>query len=201
MRKRLLLLPCILILSALAFAACGGSSSSDEGEIEEVIETSATTTDPADCKKLNTQEFMEQTTQESGSAAVKECEEEAKKGEGAKSVSVSKVEVDGSDATADAALSGGNLDGQTLELALVKDGDQWKLSEVVEFAKFDQGKLVEGLEASLSEASSEVNPKFAGCVIEAFKQGSQPEVEELLFGNSPKALEEVFEACSSSPSA
>ncbi len=200
MRKRLLLLPCILILSALSFAACG-SSSGDEGEIEEVIETSATTTNPADCKKLNTQEFMEQTTQESGNAAVKECEEEAKKEEGAKSVSVSAVEVDGSDATAEAALSGGNLDGQTLEVALVKDGDQWKLNEVVEFTKFDQGKLVEGLEASLSEASSEVDPKFASCIIEAFKQGSQSEVEELLFGNSPKALEEVLEACASNPSA
>lgn len=200
MRKRLLLLPCILILSALSFAACG-SSSGDEGEIEEVIETSATTTNPADCKKLNTQGFMEQTTQESGNAAVKECEEEAKKEEGAKSVSVSAVEVDGSDATAEAALSGGNLDGQTLEVALVKDGDQWKLNEVVEFTKFDQGKLVEGLEASLSEASSEVDPKFASCIIEAFKQGSQSEVEELLFGNSPKALEEVLEACASNPSA
>jgi hypothetical protein len=200
LRKRFLLLPCILILSALALTACG-SSGGEDGEIEEVIETSATSTNPADCKKLNTQQFMEQTTQESGSAAVKSCEEEAKEEEGAKSVSVSAVEVDGSDATAEAALSGGNLDGQTLELALVKDGGQWKLNEVVEFTKFDQGKLVEGLEASLSEASSEVDPKFASCVIDAFKQGSQSEVEELLFGNSPKALEEVFEACSSSPSA
>ncbi|HMC50820.1 MAG TPA: hypothetical protein VKH20_09245 [Solirubrobacterales bacterium] len=200
MRKRLLLLPCILILSALVFAACG-SSGGDDGEIEEVIETSATSTDPADCKKLNTQQFVEQTTQESGNAAVKECEKEAKEEEGAKSVSVSVVEVNGSDATAEAALSGGNLDGQTLELALVKDGDQWKLNEVVKFTKFDQGKLVGSLEASLAEASSEVDPKFARCVIEHFKQGSQPEVEELLFGNSPKALEEVFEACTSSPSA
>jgi ABC-type glycerol-3-phosphate transport system substrate-binding protein len=199
LRKRFLLLPCILILSALALAACG-SSGGEDGEIEEVIETSATSTDPADCKKLNTLQFMEQTTQESGSAAVKSCEEEAKEEEGAKSVSVSAVEVDGSDATAEAALSGGNLDGQALEVALVKDGEQWKMNEVVEFTKFDQAKLVEGLETSLSEASSEVDPKFASCVIEAFKQGSQSEVEELLFGNSPKALEEVFEACSSNPS-
>ena len=201
MRKRFLLLPCILILSALSLTACGSSGGGEDGEIEEVIKKSATTTDPADCKKLNTQQFMEQTTQESGSVAVKLCEEEAKEEKGAKSVSVSAVEVDGSDANAEVALSGGDLDGQTLEVALVKDSDQWKLNEVVEFTKFDQGKLVEGLEASLSEASSEVPPKFAGCVIAAFKRGSQSEVEELLFGNSPKVLEEVLEACSSNPSA
>ena len=199
MRKRLLL-PCILILSALALASCG-SSSGDEGEIEEAIEVSATSTDPADCKKLNTQQFMEQTTQESGDAAVKSCEEEAKEEESAKSASVTAVEVDGSDATAEAALSGGNLDGQTLKVALVKDGDQWKLNEVVEFTKFNQAKLVEVLEKGLEEPSSEVDPKFAGCVIDAFKQGSQAEVEDLLFGGSSGTLEEVFESCASNPSA
>ena len=200
MRKRLLLLPCFLIFSALSFAACGGSGG-DEGEIEEAIETSATTTDPADCKKLNTQQFMEQTTRESGNAAVEECEEEAKEDKGAESVSVSAVEVDGSDATADAALSGGHLDGQALKLALVKDGDQWKLDEVVEFAKFNKAKLIEVLEEGLSEPGSEVDPKLGGCIVEAFKQGSQAEVEELVFGKSPQALEEVFEACSSRPGA
>jgi hypothetical protein len=200
LRKRLLLLPCILLLSALALAACGSSGDS-KGEIEEAIKTSATSTDPADCKKLNTEKFMEQTTQESGSAAVKECEEEAKNGEGAESVRVSEVEVDGSDATAEVALSGGSLDGQALELALVKDGDQWQLNEVVEFTKFNQAKLVEVLEEGLSEPSAEVDPRFASCVIDAFKQGSQAEVEDLLFEGSSGAFEETFEACSSSPSA
>jgi len=200
LRKRLLLLPCILILSALALAACG-SSADDEGEVEDTVELSATTTDPADCEKLNTQEFMEQTTQESGGAAVKECEQEAKEGEGAESASVSNVEVNGSDATAEVALSGGNLDDQALEVALVKDGDQWKLNEVVEFTKFNQAKLVEVLEEGLSEPSSEADPKFAACVIDAFKQGSQAEVEDLLFGGSSGTLEEVFEGCAAGPSA
>jgi hypothetical protein len=192
--------PCLLTFSALTFAACGSGSGGDEGEIKEVIETSATSTDPADCKKLNTQKFMEQTTQESGEAAVKNCEEEAKEEEGAKSTKVSVVKVNGSGATAEVALEGGNLDGQVLEVALVKDGDQWKLDEVVKFTKFDRTKLVDVLEESLAEPSSEVDPKFASCVVEAFKQDSQGEVEELVFGDSPKALEELFETCSSSPS-
>jgi hypothetical protein len=199
LRKRLLLFPCLLIFSALALAACGGGDG-DESEIEEVIETSATSTDPADCKKLNTQKFMEQTTQESGEAALEDCEEEAKEEEGAASVKVSAVEVDGSDASAEVALQGGHLDGQALELALVKDGDQWKLNEVVRFTQFDRAKLVEVLEEGLAEPSSEVDRKFAGCVIEAFKQDAQGEVEELVFGDSSKALEALFETCSSIPS-
>ncbi len=200
MRKRLLLLPCILILSALALAACG-SGSGEEGEVEETIEISATSTDPADCKKLETQQFMEQISQESGAAAVEACERDAKEEKGAKSVSVAEVEVDGSSATAEAALTGGSLDGQTVEVGLVKTGDRWQMNEVVKFTEFDQGKLVEGLEERLSKQSSGVDPKFAACAIEAFKEGSQAEVEGLFFGSASGALEELFQACASNPSA
>ncbi len=200
MSKRLLLLPCLLVLSALAFVACG-SGGGDEGEVEEVIETSATSTDPADCKKLETQQFMEQISQESGAAAVEACEEEAKDEEGADSVDVSAVEIDGESATAEAALSGGSLDGQAVEVELTKDDDGWKMNEVVKFTEFDQAKLVEGLEDGFSEQSSEIESKLADCLVEAFDQGSQAEVEELLFGDSPELLEEVFEACASRPSA
>jgi hypothetical protein len=192
--KRLLLLPCLLILSVLVLAACG-SGSGDESKIEETIEKSATATDPADCTKLETQQFMEQTTQESGKAAVKSCEAEAEKEEGAESAAVSNVEVEGSGATAEVALTGGSLDGQTLEVELVEAGDQWKLNEVVKFTKFDQAKLIETFEGDLAEAANEVSPKFAACFIETFKQDNRAEIEELIFG-SGRGFEEVAENCS-----
>ncbi|HEY0391444.1 MAG TPA: hypothetical protein VGC63_07035 [Solirubrobacterales bacterium] len=194
MPTRPLLLSCILIFSTLAFAACGGGGD-ETGTVEEVIETSATTTDPADCKKLETQQFIEQISQESGAAAVKECEEEAENQEGSKSVSVTNVAVKGSSATAEAALKGGSLDGQTVEVELVKDGDQWKMDEVVKFTKFNQAKLAGVFERELSKGSSELSPRLANCFVEAFKSGSQAEVEELLLSGSAKALEEVAEAC------
>lgn len=199
MSKRLLLLPCLLVLSVLAFAACG-SSGGDEGEVEEVVEASATTTDPADCKKLETQQFMEQISRESGEAAVEACEDDAKDDEGVNGATVSAVVVEGSDATAEAALSGGGLDGQTVEVALIKDGDQWKMDEVVKFTDFDHAHLVDGLEKELSDTDKS-EAKFASCFVEAFKQASEAEVEELVFGKSPQALEEVFEVCSSSSGA
>jgi hypothetical protein len=193
--KRRLALACFLAFSALALVACGSSGSGDESQIEEAIETSATSTDPADCTKLQTQQFTEQTTQEKGKAAVTKCEEEAEAEEGAESASVSNVEVNGATATAEAALTGGGLGGQTVEVALVKDGEQWKLDEVVKFSNFDRAKLVEFFKEEFSKASSELPPKLAGCFIELFQEGSQAEIEELLLSSSSEGFEEVAEAC------
>jgi hypothetical protein len=198
--KRLLFLPCILIFAGIFLAACG-SGGDDEAEVKEVIEKSATTTDPADCKKLQTQEFMEQTSGESGTAAVQECEEDAKEEQGAKSVDTSEVEVDGSSATADVALTGGTLNGQSVEVGLTKDGDQWKMNEVVKFTHFDQAKLAEYLEGQFKEDSGEIPAQLAACFIGAVKHGSQEEVEELVFGGPSNAPGQIVETCESNPSA
>lgn len=199
MRKRLLLVPSVLVVFSFALAGCG-SSSDETSEVEDVIVTSATTTDPADCGKLQTQQFMEQISRESGDDAVESCEADAEDDEGVSDADVSAVELDGSDATAEATLTGGGLDGQTVEVALIKDGDQWKMDEVVKFTDFDQEHLVEGLEKELSDTNKS-EAKFASCFIEAFKGASEAQVEELIFGKSPQALEEVFELCSSSAGA
>jgi ABC-type glycerol-3-phosphate transport system substrate-binding protein len=194
--KRRFALAFLLVFSALALVACGSSSNGDESQIEEAIETSATSTDPADCTKLETQQFMEQTAQESGKAAVTKCEEEAEAEKGAESVSVSGVEVSGSSATAEAALTGGALDGQTVEVELVKNGDQWQLNEVVKFTKFDRAKLVEFVEEEFTPSSANgISPKLASCFVEAFQEGSQAEIEELILSNSSEAFEELAESC------
>ncbi len=196
MNNRLLLLPCIAILLAFGLSACGGGGGGDEAsEVEDVIETSAVTTDPADCKKLETQKFMEQLSQQKGAAAVKQCELEAESGEGAKSVSVSNVVIGGSNASAELTVEGGGFDGQTAEVALVKEGDQWKVDELVSFTKLDQDRLVEVFEREFAKPSNKLNPKLKGCVLEVFEKGSQEEVEELLLSGSTKAFEEVAESC------
>jgi hypothetical protein len=194
--KRHLLVPCLLIVSALALAACG-SGSSDQSQIEEVIEVSATSSDPGNCSKLETQNFVEQGSQESGKAALKTCEKEATDPSGsAESVTVSKVVIDGSKASANAALIGGSFDGQTVEVALVKDGDQWKLDEITGFAKLDKAKVVEVFAKEFAKPSSEVSKSLAACVTEGLQEASQPEFEELLLAGSSTPIEELAEACS-----
>jgi len=190
-----MLLPCFLALSALALSACGGGGG-EETKVEEVIETAATTTDPADCNRLQTQAFIEQTTQEGGRAAVEKCEEEAEKEEGSESASVSNVAVSGSTATAEVALTGGGFSGQSLEVELVKDGEQWKVNEAVKFTQFDQAKLVETFKREFSKPSSELSPKLAGCFVEALEEADQAEIEGLLLSGSSKRLEEAFKGCS-----
>jgi hypothetical protein len=195
LNKRHLLLISALIVSALALVACGGSGSSDEDKIEAAIETSATTADPANCTELETLNFVEQSSGESGKAATETCEEEAKDPGGkAKSVAVSEVEVDGSKATANAALTGGSLEGQTASIALVEEDGQWKLDEITGFVKLDQAQLAKVFEEQL-EKTKEVTPRITACIVEGIEAAPQAEAEEFILDPTNQALGELAESC------
>jgi hypothetical protein len=189
-----LLLPILVLFAALTLAACGGSDESDEDKIVDVIETSATTSDPSNCTDLQTVQFNEQSTQESGDAATKECEEEAKDEESADSAEVSEVEVDGDTASAVAALTGGDLDGQTLEIELVKDGGDWKLNELTGFVDFDAAKVVALLVEGLEEEDS-IEPELASCIGETIEESSDSELEGLILNTSGAGFAEIVEGC------
>lgn len=192
---RRLFLSCLVIVSALALAACGsGGGNSDESEIEAAVEASATSSKPADCKKFNTQKFMEQTTRSEGAEAVKTCEKEASEGSGADSAAVSNVEADGSKATADVALTGGSLGGQEVEVALLKEGDQWKLDELTGFAKFDQAQVLATFKEEF-EKSSEVSKTLSSCIISSFEKAPQAKLEDALLSGSTKGFEELAGSC------
>lgn len=191
--RRLALL-CLLILSVAGLAACG-SGGDDEGQIKEAIETSAASNDPADCKKLSTQKFMEQTTKSRGSEAVESCEEDASNEEGVEKAAVSSVEIDGSEATAGASLSGSLLDGQEVEIALVKDDDRWKLDEITRFTAFEPAKVTAALEEEFAKPSAEISEKRAACIIKAFEAAPEAELEEALLSPSTEGFEEIAGDC------
>jgi len=195
LNKRHLLLLGALIVSALALVACGSSGGNDEAEIEEAIETSATASDPANCTKLETLNFSEQSSGESGKAATEACEEEAKDPEGkAESVAVSEVEVDGSKATANAAITGGSLEGQTVSLALVEEDGQWKLDQITGFVKLDQGQLANVFAEQL-EKGEEVEPEITACIVSGIEEASKEEAEEFVLDPANQALGELAESC------
>jgi ABC-type glycerol-3-phosphate transport system substrate-binding protein len=189
-----LLLPAFVLVLALGLAACG-SSESDEDKVVDVIETSSTSPDPSNCTELQTVNFNEQNEQVSGEAANKEGEKESADEEAADSVEVSEVEIDGDKATAVVAITGGDLDGQTAELELVKDEGDWKLNELTGFAEFDAGAIVAGLAETFEEGES-LEPELASCIIEALEESSDDEVEEVVLNATGEAFTELVEFCS-----
>jgi hypothetical protein len=200
LRARSFYLLALLAVSALYLAACGGDSgggNSDSDQIAAAIRQVSMGSAPASCKKFETQAFMEQDNQAKGKEAVKACEEDVTEvKDNPKSVAVSKVEVDGSKATADVAFKGGGFDGQVLAVALVKTGGQWKLAKAERFAKFDKANLVEQFGDELADPSNEIKKSTATCFVEALKKMSQQEIEELVLSGSSEPTAQLIETCS-----
>lgn len=199
MKRSLLFLP-LLLIAALALAACGGGGSStsggdEEGAIVEAIEKSATTNDPSKCTEFQTQAFNEQEKAVSGKEATEICEEEAEGQESpAKSVDVSNVKVDGETATAEAAIGGSALDGQTVELELVKEGGDWKLNQFLQFTKFNAKRLAKSFEKE-ALASEEVAKELATCISAGIGKLGQKEAEAVAFEGDLKVIESIAGSC------
>jgi hypothetical protein len=200
--KRLLLLPLLLAVSALALTACGSGGNSgssgdrEEGQVKTAIETAATSTNPINCAKFSTQTFMEQGSEQTGQVAVKACEKEASQpNQKAKAVTVSKVEVHGSRATADAAVTGSGFGGQTLVLSLVKEGGQWKVNRITGFAKLDRAALLSTFETELEAPSSGVSKPETECIVKKLGEASQAEIEQLLLSGSTAPFVSLAKTC------
>lgn len=193
MKKRPLLM-FFAIVAALVLAACGGES--DEDKVVEAIETSATTTDPADCLALSTQNFLEQTEDESGEAAVKACEEDAEdSSDDPDSVIVTEVEVDGTSATANVEFEGGSFDRQAMAIALVEEDGAWKLDEITGFESFDKSALIEAFEEQLNEPAAELEAGQVACIVEGLEEVSAAELEEMILSDSADMVVEIAEEC------
>jgi hypothetical protein len=195
-KKQRLVLPLLLLAAALALAACGGGSSSSGGEeskIEEVIEESATSTDPSKCTELQTPLFNETETEQKGAEATKACEEEAKEND-TESVTVASVSVNGESATAEVEVEGSGLSGQGVELELVEEGGNWKLNKFLGFTNFDAAALGEALEEELGKEES-VSPELAKCVSEGVAEISQSEAESMVFEKELAPIEKIAKSC------
>jgi hypothetical protein len=196
-RRLRLLLP-VLLIPILALAACGGGGDSEEDKIVETIETSALSSDPADCRELATLRFLEQTTFREGKAALERCEADAKRAEnpnGVDAVEVSNVEVEGSEANAEVAFEGGTFDGQTFAVVVVEEDGSWKMGEITGFAEFDQAKFAEAIEAQVQSEAEGMEPEVLACIGKEFREMSRAELEELVTAGREQPLEEVIVGC------
>jgi hypothetical protein len=183
------------ILATFALAACGGDDSSDdEDQITEAIELAAVSGDPKACTEAETQKFLEQIGEgDTGAAAVKGCQQNASETVGDE-VDVSDIEVDGDSATANAEVTGGTFDGQTLDLALVKEGDQWKLDEFNGFAEFDRDAMLAGFKENIASDEG-IPPDAADCITQQLEAQSDEQLEGFFVNSDPGAEQRIFGPC------
>ena len=184
------------ILAALALAACGGDDggSEDEDQITEAIEKSASEADASACTEFQTQNFVEQTSGGTGEEAVERCRESQQEEPLADSVDVSDIEIDGDSASAVAALSGGFIDGQSLELGLANEGGQWKLDELVGFAEFDREKYVDTIVQGIGEETGGAQ-EIQTCVRQRIEEVSDEQLQETFLGNDDTVFERSLAPC------
>ena len=191
------LAPLVLLAAApFLLAGCGGDDSSqDEDDITAAIEQAGTTDAAENCTEVQTQAFTEQTEFSSGETAITTCKESAGDGEVAgDSVEVSNIEVDGDSATAEAAFTGGGLDGQTLAISLVKEGDQWKLDSLDEFVVFDKASFAAGLIEGAS-SDGETAQQQLDCIEQAVNDTPDEELQTIYLSGDEEQLVGLFGQC------
>jgi hypothetical protein len=193
MRNHVLMLG-VGMLATLALVACGGSGNSDdEDQISAAISRAATSGDPAACTEVQTQKFVEQTSDGTGAAAVKSCQKDAAD-TAADKVDVTDIEVDGDTATAKAKATCSGFDGQTLDIALVKQGDQWKLDEFKGFDDFNKDAMIASFRTQLASEPG-TTPQAVNCVVQQFQVASDQDIEATFTGSDPQAEDRLFEPC------
>jgi hypothetical protein len=185
----------VLLVPALGISACGGGSGeSDEEQVEAAIETAFTSTAPAACGESRTIAFMEKTGESTGAEAERECEEVVASREGLpSSVTVSKVEVEDGEATAEVAFEGGDGDGLVVNVALVEDDGSWKIDDVTGLARLDRDRLTARIEGAF-EKEGLGEPEIR-CLVAGMDKLPQDEFEEVALNGDHETITAISRRC------
>lgn len=160
-----------------------------------MVETLDGSEDPATCTELATRRFDEQLTATEGLAAIKTCEKEVREPNGdPSSLAASAIRVQGATASIHLIITGGTLDGQVLEVALIRAESQWKLSEIRGFAELDRPKFIAAFMQSFS-TGTDAPAQTTACVQTALAKAPQSQLEVLLFSGSTEAIRQLYALC------
>ncbi len=126
------------IVEDLGFVACAGKlEADDEAEVTTVIQDVSTEAAPEQCSDLFTENYLKNNfgkaagdPQDDPLAACEAFQEGLGPDDLAKSVKVKQISGPVPSATAEVVEIGGANDGQSLQWQLVKEGDQWRVSDI-----------------------------------------------------------------------
>jgi hypothetical protein len=185
----------VLLILALGIAACGGGSGeSDEEQVEAVIKTALTSTDPSACGESRTIDFMEETGESTGAKAERECEEDVASRENLpSSVKVTKIEVEDGKATAEVHFEGGDPDGLVVNVVLVEEDGNWKIDDFTDLAGLDRDRFTARIERAFKHEG--LGPLEVRCLVAALDKLPEDEFEEIALGGDEEAITEISERC------
>lgn len=150
---------------ACLIAGCGGAKTESD-RIVDVVKHGLATTNPADCTGLMTHAYLLQNHLGTDATVLRMCTQDLRDPAGnPHSVDVSSVRITGAMASANAAIHGGDLDGQTLRLRLRKDGGRWRLDRIEAFQTFNRAKFLAGVTADFSSGSGALSRPLARCIV------------------------------------
>jgi hypothetical protein len=190
-------------LLAFGLLGCGGngdhgSGGAGEQAVRSTIESSAFSDDPASCRRLYTQEYLERMAAGAeGEAALRACEGLVSEGNQVqpREVEISDVRAGGAKASADVGFTGGTLDGQTITFALVEAQGDWRIDRMVKFVEFDRDRLLEGLKRQTTEATTARDRQLQSCMLERFEELDDLELQSLALNANPQGVYRIAAEC------
>lgn len=194
----------LLIVAACVLGACGGddgdtqepnagetpaageSSSADEQQVRAVVREALTTDDPGSCTRLLTQAAVEQFTYRRGREAIAECRKDADE-VAATSVAVSRVEVDGTRAEADAEPKGGGLTLRKATFTLRKDGRRWKIDRL-KAGTLDRAAFLTEARKQMREPPEALSEAVTHCVVRELRATTDAVLIRIFVASDPRPL-------------
>jgi len=113
---------------------------------------------------------------------------------------VVKVEIDGDEATAEVELTGGTLDGQTVEATLSQGKKGWKLEKLETFIDLDEAQLQKRYKEVTESLPEKLGPALVRCLTEKFADLPQQKVEAMYLDREEALFRVLGQSCASKPS-
>jgi hypothetical protein len=183
------------IAAVLALGGCGGESDDREAVIT-TLDRAITSTDPAYCTDAVTQAYLEQAQGVIGPTALGGCVENATD-EVARADEIEVDEVAEGDKTARATITarGGNLDGSTVVLSLIKVDGDWRVNRVEDFVHLERDALLIGLRREFMETPSRFSGGAEDCVVDGFNAIPERRLETIYLSGSRTELDRLLVDC------